>query len=266
MGYILRIGYRHIDAIKFQTIASLSFAFAARREFSFEEWLKQFAPELQTAYENIKFSEDSALKHHQRDERNYAITLNTIVDVFEHMNPDPEMRSYFMESMKSSSSSDHANEDYFGSELGGKWDPEAFILRGAIILTLGALEGFERGVIRILTGSPIVSSNTINKPGVFKPCLADFQYESPEWIKLDKSRKTFTSRGRAEILERFGIKRSIDDWASRLDIAWRYRNKIAHGYEAVEISFWRFLQVHYDVFRAMRNLAKQSLDLCRIEI
>lgn len=265
MGYILRIGYKHIDTIRFQTILTLGCIFGSQRAFSVREWITRSAPQLCSACESLDHPNDM-LSHCELSPRNYALTINSLLMAYEAENDDPDIRTYFRHAMKSSSMSDHALEDDEGTNLGGGWDPENFVIRGGIVMTLAALEEYERGVIRVLTAIPESNPVASASKSSFNPRLKEFRYESNEWKRLEQQKKIITAKGRSRIFERYGIVKPDTIWRTRLDLAWKDRNRFAHGYEAVEVSFGRFLEIYYDVFRAMLDLSKQCLQANRINI
>jgi len=174
------------------------------------------------------------------------------------------MKLYAGHSQISSSTSPHAREDNAGTNLGGAWNTEQFVLRGAIILTLGGLEEYERGVLRILFANINKGWKARSEP--FVPRLADFRFSSQQWQKLEKERKTYTYAQRSKLFEKFDVTRPDTEWRARLDQTCRNRNRIAHGYEPVSVSLMTFLQLHYDVFAAMYDISKKVLDVYNIDI
>lgn len=264
MGYILRIGYRHIDAIKFQALSTLGSILTSYTSLTFKSWLRESAPELLPVYEDELDSNFYPTQHENQDVKNYARTLFWIVKRFEEEHPDKLMKTYASHSQISSSASPHAREDYAGTNLGGAWNAEQFVLRGAIILTLGGLEEYERGVLRILFANR--NKEWKAQSEIFAPRLADFRFSSQQWQKLEKQRKTYTYAQRSKLFEKFDIKRPDTEWRARLDQTCRNRNRIAHGYEPVSVSLMTFLQLHYDAFAAMYDISKKVLDVHNIDI
>jgi hypothetical protein len=69
---------------------------------------------------------------------------------------------------------------------------------------------------------------------------------------------TLTVAGRHSIFKRYYIDADVKaDWNLRIQKMRKDRNKIAHGEEALSHSFQAFLQLHYDVFRAIRHLSNE---------
>lgn len=255
MGYILRIGFRHLEAIRSQTITVSMGLNWSKRRFDFREWLAEQAPELIDSYESVNGLDAFPSSFEHDRSWHYAILLNTVLMAHESRSTDDGVRYQFAHSMVSTSQSDHAEEDHAGADRGGSWDADPFPFRAGIIMTLGALEDFERGAIRILTGLQHAGSSYIDSLEPFTPRLSDFEATNPIYDELDRKRKTFTSGGRLRILKRFGIKESKDSWRTRLDNSWRDRNQIAHGLYPVNVTLSMFLQTHYDVLSAMRWLS-----------
>jgi hypothetical protein len=266
MAYIQRIGFRHLHAIRMQVVATLGMTFKSMRRFDFRQWLEESAPRLLPAFDYATFG-GLYVSHDHTDgpiEQNYAMIFNTCLLRFETLSADSddEMKEWLRHSLKSSSASDHADEDYFGSELGGEWDPIGFIIRSGVILTLGVIEEFERGVLRILSSQ--VSQPSRLPTGLnFMPRLADYRRRPPAWKKL--AGKAQTVRGRRELFSQFGI--SIETnapWSDRLRAIRSDRNSIVHGAQALSPTFDVFLQLHYDVFAAMRHISSEILRSQRI--
>lgn len=257
MAYIKRIAFRHLHALKVQTIGIVGMIAKARLTFDLREWLAAQAP---TLLEHLPSpSGDLYERHDERSKnltQNYSMLLNVCLLQYESsIKDDPDLCDYVIQSLRSSSASDHAAEDYYGSDLGGAWDIDGFVLRSSIVLTLSVLEEFERGVIRLLTrhGStdlPVVRSRA------FVPRLKDYNESSPKWKKLQRS--THTVRGRYKIFRQYAIDPSPDvPWMSRLIEIRKYRNKIAHGIGAPDVKLSTFFNVHYDVWRAVGHLSRE---------
>lgn len=266
MGYVLRIGFRRLATIHQQTIVCASALNWSKRRFSFRSWLEDQAPELLPVLDNVSMPSDIPLTIHREETWHYAILLNAVLMSYESASDDAAIKAHFWHSMKSTSLSDHPDEDYAGADLGGSWDSDPFPFRAGIVITLGALEEFERGTIRILTGIQHQGLDPRSSEEAFKPRLKHFQASNPPWESLEAQRKTFTPRGRTKILKGFGIQRANTAWQQRLDAAWRDRNKIAHGLEPIKISLSRYLHVHYDAFTAMRHLSSESLKAQSVDL
>jgi hypothetical protein len=265
LGYILRIGFRHLETIRCQTIGCVSALHASRFRFSLADWIHEEVPELESGLRRTGFPSDSYLSHVKDEQANYAISLNGIIRYYERSSQDLEVKAFAAETLISTSASHHIIEDDAGTDLGGGWDLDPFPVRAGVILTLGALEGFERGTIRILTGARS-RRLTKTKTASFQPKLKHFLKSNPEWEELERRRKTFTPWARKEILTGFGITWPDQPWRQRLDATWKSRNRLVHGYEAVEITFSDFLRTQYDSFSAMRHLAAACLRLHDIDL
>ncbi len=255
MGYILRIGYRHLEAIRCQTL-SVSMGFNwSKRIFDFRDWLNEQAPELVDTFDSIDGLDDIPSHFEHARTWHYALLLNTVLTFYESRSADPAIQFRFAHSMVSTSCSDHADEDDAGADHGGSWDADPFPFRAGIIMTLGALEEYERGVLRILTGLQHAGKSYMGESAPLRPRLAEFRASNPIWEDLERRRKTFTPRSRMRIFESFGIHKPNTKWRHRLDHSWRDRNEIAHGLSPVNVTLSMFLQTHYDSLTAMRWLS-----------
>lgn len=259
MGYILRIGYRHLEAIRSQTITVAMGLNFSKRQFDLREWLSEQAPELVATLDSGKMWDDIPTTFKHDRSWHFAIVLNTLLFQHEAESSDLAVAKRFTHSMVSTSRSCHAEEDHAGADQGGSWDADPFAFRAGVIFTLGALEEFERGTIRILTGLESRGLSFIGADRPFMPRLADYQATNSVWENLESKRKTFTPWGRAKILEGFGIEAPNEPWKGRLELAWRDRNQVAHGIAPVNVTLSMFLQTHYDVFEAMNWLSSACL-------
>jgi hypothetical protein len=195
-------------------------------------------------------------------------TLSEVLQNFEFSSlNDPEMTDYLRESLVSTSMSDHEAEDHFGVSHAGGWSPIQFILRSAVVMTLGATETFERGVIRTFL-SYDKSLHNADRP-VLKPDIQTFRnIECSAWRKIEDGTKIRTCKGRREILDSL-LGREVpagEPSFSRLNNAWIDRNDIVHALQPVTISLARFLEVHYDCYYWMRDLSNRCMDRVRVEI
>ncbi|OGW28390.1 MAG: hypothetical protein A2X56_00060 [Nitrospirae bacterium GWC2_57_13] len=264
MAYIKRIAFRHLHALKVQTIGALGMIAKACLKFDIREWLAVQAPIL---LEHLPEKCDALYEHHDDKlknlTQNYSMLLNVSLLQYESsIKDDSDLRDYFLQSLRSSSASDHAAEDYFGSNLGGAWDIDGFVVRSSIILTLSVSEEFERGVIRILA-SHGSTTLPLARSQAFVPRLKDYNEASPIWEKLRRS--TQTVQGRHKILRQYGIDPSPDvSWMFRLIEIRKRRNEIAHGIGAPEVTLDTFLNVHYDVWRSVAHLSREVEAVQRI--
>jgi hypothetical protein len=257
MGYVLRIGYRHLESIHFQTIAVAMSVNWSKRQFDFRDWLIEQAPELIEVYDSMGEMDDIPSSFNHDRSSHYAILLNSVLFNYESRSIDNAIRFHFSQSLVSTSVSEHVEEDDAGASYGGSWDIDPFAFRSGIIMTLGTLEAFERGVVKILTGLKHNNRSYTSASDPFKPRLPEFEASNPIFEGLESKRKTFTSGSRMKILEEFGIKKSNDPWRTRLDKSWRDRNQIAHGLFPVNTTLSMYLQTHYDVLTAMRWLCDE---------
>lgn len=257
MGYILRIGYRHLESIRSQTLTvSMGFNWS-KRQFNLEDWLQEQAPELVPHLPFLDGYEDIPKSFSHERSWHYAIILNSLLMKYESDSDDEDVNHRFMQSLVSTSMSDHADEDYAGSRRGGNWNPDPFSFRAGTILTLGALEEFERGTIRVLTGIEHSKHDYISETDPHFPRLQDFENTNPVFDALEKKQKTFTRGGRMKILKKYGLSKPTDEWAARLREAYNNRNQIAHGLAPVNVTLSMFPKTHYDAFTAMRWLAEE---------
>ena len=263
MAYITRIVYRHTEAIRSQVTGALGMVFKAMPAFDLQVWLNESAPKLVGFAEQMELEDNEIyLKHDSTGDtlvQNYAMALNSIIMGFDASQESDWGRAYFADSIQSTSASDHADEDYYGSELGGHWDIPNFIIRGGIILLLGALEEFERGTLRILCkklGDP-------DSPSVCDelsyPRLADYQGTSERYECLERSRALLSVSRRHQELRKYGIDADADrEWNRLIRRLRESRNKIAHGTAALVHPFQDFLDLNYSIYHAARDISQQS--------
>lgn len=272
MAYIQRIAYRHLYSIRFQAVAALGMIFKSMRKFNFEEWLRDAAPLLVSAFHECNFPDDMYTSHEDNSvslAQNYAMMLSTCLEAHESISAERDrlMNEYCIDALRSTSASDHADEDDYGTELGGEWDPEAFVIRGAIILTLGVLEEFERGVLRILFNHGEKPRATDSQKMIFTPRLSDYSKGSSEWTRAEKSRMIHSVAGRHSLLKQFSITADPPtEWYVRLRKMRTDRNTIAHGIASLIHSFQAFLHLHYDVYRAVRHISTEATVAQRIAL
>lgn len=264
MAYAVRIAYRQLYSLRHQVVGTLGMVFQAHRHFDFGHWVQDSAPLLASTLDGIECGDSLYLKHGDSSAsmvQNYAMLLNVVLMAYERTaaSRDPAMRVYKHESTKSTSMSDHADEDDYGTELGGGWDCEAFVIRSGILLSFGVLEEFERGTLRILynyCGSP---------PGkkleqIVTPRLADYKAVNDDWKRAESQRRTACVSGRHSLLRDFGIDADpATDWYARLRGMRTDRNTIAHGFAALTHPFQTYLALHYDIFRYINHLAQEVL-------
>lgn len=267
MGYILRIGFRHLESLRFQTLAtSMGFNWS-KRQFDFNEWIQEQAPELVPHLDFLNGYDDIPKAFSHERSWHYAIILNSLLTAYENRSEDPGIQYRFRHSMVSTSMSNHQDEDHAGTDRGGSWNVDPFPFRAGTILTLGALEEFERGTIRILTGLEYSGTDYKDSDEPFLPRLAEFESTNPKFDQLDSEQKTFTRAGRLKILKSFGLtKPSNEDWFTRLQDSYKNRNQLAHGLSPVNVTLSMFLQTHYDVFSAMRWLSDEFAQHQNVEL
>jgi hypothetical protein len=258
MAYILRIGYRHPEAIRCQTIAVTMGLNWSKRRFDFREWLGEQAPHLLETLDRISGAGLDDIPQAFQHERqwHYSMLLNTILFFYELRSNDSTIRARLTHSRVSTTLSDHPEEDYAGAGKGGSWDSDPFPFQAGIIMRLGTLEEFERGSLRILTAIQHAGVSHIGAAHPFRPRLADFQASNPVWDKHERRRSTFTASSRMRLFGTFGIQKPDTKWRRRLDRAWKRRNQIAHGLVPVKATLAMFLRTHYDAFAAMRWLSR----------
>lgn len=268
MAYIKRIGYKHLYTIRFQVIVSLGMIFKSMRIFNMIEWANKSMPEIVPFLKKYESDELLYLSHNSDDTigvQNYAMLLNTCLEDYELSHEEDEINEYFWQSMKSTSLSDHSDEDYYGTELGGEWDIESFIIRSGIVLTIGVLEEFERGVIKILTIHGTKRGAKPTNRSIIKPRLHDFTSTSEKWKKVEK--KTHTIRGRRTLLREYDINANPGtEWNIRLSEIRNERHKIVHGVKVPQVTFRQFLILHYDIYKAIKHLADEILGKQQIEL
>lgn len=270
MAYITRIAFRHAHSIRSQVVAALGLVFKAYRQFDLHDWLDQSAPALKEHVTDDLLKTDLYVRHGDHSSpmgQNYALLLNSAILSLDHARTSQWGRDYFIDTIRSSSGGDHRDEDYHGTHLGGDWDIPNFIIRSGIVLLLGALEEFERGTLRILTHflpAPCLASQPTD---MIVPRLQDYQRECPGYLRLDRSRRLQSVKGRHEELGRYGV--SFDqasEWTTVITRLRRSRNTIAHGVAASVHPFDDFLQLNYAVYRAVDDIARQIESAHRIAL
>jgi hypothetical protein len=260
MGNILRIGFRHLESVRHQTLATLGSCFATRARFSLATWASEQFPEA------LPFVREVACVVTSHDVtdcgpiRNYAPALMSLMRFYEEAHPDPVIQRYASEAAVSTSLSDHAEEDHFGTRRGGSWDQEDFVLRAGLVFTMASLEFFERGVLRTLLKRAEElkeSDRTIPRAG-----LSDFKDKSFPEGDPDHEQALKTAKERWDLLRsRFHLRQPQLPRELRDD-----RNDIAHSLYPVRAIFSGFLQAHYAVFKAMNDVAGQCVQKLGIDI
>lgn len=266
MGKIVRIGYRHLEAIRFQTIATAMGLNWAKRTFDFREWISDQAPELVSVLDDVDFGDDIPLSFSRDRIWNYAILLNSLLVVYESQADDPRIKFRFAQSMVSTSSSDHAEEDYSGTDKGGAWNCDPFPFRAGIILTLGALEEFERGILRIVTGVKHAKFACKSAKNPFRPGVSDFDATNPIWDDLDRKKETYSWPRRRKELVKLGLPKPVGQFFEDLRAMSEHRNKIAHGFKPINSTLSDFLATHYNALAAMNWYGKACRETLNIEL
>ena len=247
-------------------------AFEAHRYFDLEEWLLDSAPDLAPILKKLKTVPPVPPKHDESEgqrQQKYISLLSGCLTNYEIClaGKDIDMRRYFEHAMRNTSNSDHAKEDHYGTEIGGAWNVENFIIRSGIVLNLGALEEFERGVLRILCARVALPKKAARKQKLFYPRLNDYLQTSPAWEKAEKARTTQTVGGRRALFEKYDIdSNSNDEWNVRIKKMRQDRNTIAHGNQALRHPFKDFIQLHYDLFHFVRFISVQTHLIHRIAL
>jgi hypothetical protein len=244
MGKILRIGFRHLESVRHQTLATLGSCFATRARFSLATWASEQFPEA------LPFVGEVACVVTSHDVadcwpiRNYAPALMSLVRFYEETHADPVIQRYASEAAVSTSMSDHAEEDYFGTKRGGGWDQEDFVLRAGLLFTMASLEFFERGVLRTLLRNANglkESDRTIPRAG-----LPDFKDKSFPEGDPDHRDRLKNARERWDFLRsEFRLTQPQLPKVLHDD-----RNDMAHSLFPVQVTFSEFLQA---TMRCMRR-------------
>ena len=239
--------------------------FKACREFNLTEWLATAAPDLQEHVTQDLEKSGLYLSHGDANSpfgQNYALLLNSAIFSLDYSRRSESDwgGAYFADSIRSSSGSDHRDEDYYGTDLGGEWDIPNFIVRSGIILLLGVIEEFERGTLRVLTKALPNPCHQSPAREVLFPRLADYQHESKAYATLERSKVLQSVSGRHRELGRYGIildKRA--EWNQTIQAMRKSRNTIAHGVAALSHPFQDYLNLHYAVYRSSREIAEQVM-------
>lgn len=268
MAHIQRIAFRHLHSIRHQVVGALGMVFKSMPQYDFIEWLHNSAPKM-VSFVHESWEDGSLYFRHDESRRthvqNYAMLINLCLVAYEAeiSARDASIAAYRANDMISTSQSDHADEDRYGTELGGSWDVEGFIIRSGIVLTFGAIEEFERGVIRVLLS--LGKQGQRREGPSITARLKDFNARTSEWVALEKTRKTYSVKGRHEVLSSFGLNVDIDtEWNRRLKRMRDDRNQIAHGFKALSHPFETFVSLHYDCFAAVREIARQAKEIQNI--
>src|SRR6218665_1304924 len=117
MAYIRRIGYRHLDAIRFQVCATMTCIFADMPRFSFSEWVEEQFPSAKFILDQDYFQ---SISHEDKAIWKYRSVLDAALRVFESSSNDEDIQLHFRDSMVSTSLSDHYDEDMHGTYLAGE--------------------------------------------------------------------------------------------------------------------------------------------------
>jgi len=269
MGDILRIGFRQLEAIKKQVVFGLASSMAAKPSFSLKDWIQEYEPDLCSHYpKDGDFG--SCSTSHKGSTLNYVPALDILISDFEESGrKDPCMERYVAESGKRTSGSAHFDADILGSQRGGGWSVENFILRSGLMLALGVQEAFERDVIRILDSYVDPSIATGSNRDTIRPTTDDVQTETSSKSKSEDQRRMGKCSDRRRILSEYKVDSRLPEKQAELLLdAWYDRNHLAHGYRIVdvEISLTTFLKVHHHVFFAINHLSDQCLNKHNIEI
>jgi len=257
MSFIRRIGYRHLDAVKFQVFSAMSCSFADRPKFYFKEWLMDQFP---AAKEILKQEYFSSAYNEKDSIWEYRGILNTALMIYESNSKDEDILFRYREGFVSSSLSDHCDEDMHGSELAGFWDYEQFIIRSGIVASLGVLEEFERGVLRILFQHRENSEHFIDKPR-----LNDFLYECETWLKIKKNANAVDRR--RKMFKEFNIKITAQEpWFTRLSEIRNKRHLYAHGMGAPHVIFQDFIECQQFVYKNILLICRNTHRATGIEI
>jgi hypothetical protein len=238
----------------------------SKRVFDFRAWLREQAPQLVEILDVSAQDDDIPTKFTNDRFWHYSMLLNTLLRTYEERSRDPIINAVLRHSRVSTSMSDHSEEDYAGADQGGSWDAEPFAFRAGIIMTLGALEEFERGVLRILTNMTHENKSYIMQARPFRPRLADFRRTNPLWEKLDSEGKTHFRNARIKLLRKYKIELPQEAWRARLDKAWKARNEIAHGFGPVNATLGMYLHTYYDAFAAMIWLGEACLSAQNVSL
>lgn len=93
MGYILRIGFCHLETIRSQTVGCVAALHAFRLRFSLADWIHEEVPELESGLQETGFPSDFYLSHVKIGQTNYATALNGIIRYNEQSSRDPEVKA-----------------------------------------------------------------------------------------------------------------------------------------------------------------------------
>ncbi|WP_145959470.1 hypothetical protein [Vibrio penaeicida] len=219
-----------------------------RKHFDFAEWVREQFPDAEFILDQDYFSKS---KFDGGREPKINFLLHAAIDVYESYSKDIDITQMAHESMVCSSFSDHYDEDCHGSELGGYWTHDQFIIRSGIVASLGALEELERGVLRILYAA---------KDGVLynypTPRLQDFKYGSETWETVKRQANSVDRR--RKLFKSFGVKSSVNEhWYSKLSEYRSLRHIFAHGVGAPEVRFQDFIYCQHYAYKNMRHIASE---------
>ncbi|MBT0119881.1 hypothetical protein [Vibrio alginolyticus] len=248
MAYITRIGYKHLEAIRSHVSVSLSSMYANQHHLDFSKWVHDQFPDAKFILEQDYFSKS---KFNGRGDHQINFLLCAAMDVYESYSKDSDIVSMGRESMVSSSLSKHHEEDSHGSELAGYWEHDQFIIRAGIVASLGALEEFERGALRILYAEHTEETSMFPMPK-----LRDFKYECKGW-KAVKNQANSVDR-RRKLFKKFNVQASANElWYSKLAEYRKLRHVFAHGAGAPAVKFQDFMQCQHYVYKSMAHIASE---------
>jgi len=256
MGKILRIGYRQIDAIRTQVVSALAGQCAYALSFSLSQWLE----------ERNELRHETSLAHGESTIPRYAPQISFAMGecLKTAVCKESHWQAYLDTQREPTKRTGHENEDVHGTNYAGGWDTDSFILRSGIILTLGSLDDFERGVIRLCLNQ---HEQPYSEGDFWEPDLRDFLSYSPASCIFAETAEIQRPNGRKRILKKFGIHfPSNEPWVQRLSNARKNRNQFAHGEELRKLKLSDFVLVHYDAFCCMHYLAEDCLKKCGIRL
>ncbi len=269
-GYLQRRTMRNLYLIREQTVSVLGMTFRSMRSFDLKTWLENSAPALLPSLTVGNVSSDYELSHEGLDDAlsaNYTMVLERCIGDHEKAcaGSDVDMGPYSDLMQQSILAHDDTADKPQTSELRIEWDVEDFVLSGAIMHMLCSLEELERGLLRILFlyGTEGVVNTSSDKH--IHPTLKDLSKSSPEWEGAENVKSLFSVSGRHALLESYAINAEPDsDWNDRLWSMRSDRNTLARAVSTLRHPFQSFLQIHYDVYRAVRYLADQAMSAQRI--
>lgn len=203
-----------------------------------------------------------------RDPSRTTLTADLTAAIQTHGLSQPDAATFATYMNTSAHTIDHADEAEYGLERGGGgWlGSSEFVIRAGVVLALGALEQFERDVLRILLyhrPAGLLGSRADN--ATTKASVQDLHKDCALWNWFDTSARERSPR--REVFKRvFNIILLGGADEERLQQLYKVRHNFAHGRSSDKVTLSDFVDALHLTFRAMHHLAEEARMKQLIEI